>query len=145
MNHHLMWDLIAYGCYLLGQFLFLLKRAHSALANKSTAVTSIGSYFKYSWAPIVIRVLLEAPLFYVLRHYPAALTYLVGMWGLTIPASVSLPNNPITSFLAGYAVDSLVDWASVSPKVPAVIRGWLKENVPTLDMAKLSNKPDQGA
>lgn len=146
MSKQLIWGVACYAAFVFGQFLFLLKRAYSAKQNNTTVVTSIPQYFKLNAAPAFIRLCLEGVLYFILMHYKFALSWLVGMWGWHLPAGfvASEYANPALTLLAGYAVDSLVDWLTFSEKVPSGLRGWLKENVPQ-NMWAQAPKPTQGA
>lgn len=132
MSKQFIWGLVCYLAFVFGQFLFLLKRAYSAKQNKTTVVNSIPEYFMLNAAPMFIRGCLEGGIYYLLLHYKFALSWLVGVWGWHLPAGFVAGEyaNPVLTGLAGYAVDSMVDWVTFSEKVPSGLRGWLKENVP---------------
>jgi len=138
----ILWQGACYLAYIFGQFLFLLKRAWSAQRNQSTAVVTIGDYFRESAVPIFIRLILEAILYFALLHYHIALAYLVSLWGWNLPKGFDISQfvNPILTLPAGYAIDSIVDALAVSNKIPNWARTWIAENVPQLPAGvKLQN------
>ena len=132
LSQSLLWQLACYLTFVFGQFLFLLKRAWSAKRNQTTAITSVGDYFRESSVPIIVRVFLEGGLYYLLLHYHVLLAWMVKFWGWSLPEGFNLQEyvNPVMTFFAGYVVDSAVDAVSVSSKIPQWLRDWIKENVP---------------
>jgi hypothetical protein len=136
-------DALNYAAFLLGQFLFLLKRAGSAMRNPSTNITRRRDYFKANWDTYLIRTAIEIPIFYGYRHY--GFVHLVSWTGWTPPSWFSVPDNPLISMLVGYSVDSLLDWLAMSQKLPSWLRDWIAENVPKLQGDKLQKQLDRAA
>jgi hypothetical protein len=136
-------DLLNYAAFLGGQCLFLLKRAGSAMRNPGTNITRRRDYFRLNWDTAFIRAAMEFPFFYGYRHYGFA--HLVSWMGWTPPSWFTVPDNPLISFLLGYAADSLLDWLSMSQKLPGWLRSWISENVPKLQGDKLQKTLDKAA
>lgn len=121
-------DALNYGAFVGGQLIFLLKRAGSAVRNPGTVYVSRWAFFKRNWDTFLIRALIEFPFFWIWRHYSVAQILL--FFGWVVPSGWTVPNNPVTAFFLGYAADSILDWISLSEKLPSWLRSWLKENVP---------------
>jgi hypothetical protein len=143
IDPHLQSDLLNYLAFLGGQFLFLLKRAGSAMRNPTTNITRRRDYFKINSDTFAIRAAFEFPFFYMYRHY--GFVNLVGWMGWTPPSWFTVPNNPMVAFFLGYAADSLLDWISLSQKLPSWLRSWISENVPKLQGDKLQKQLDKAA
>lgn len=126
--------ILSYASFVFGQFLFLLKRANSAKQNQTSPITTAWEFFRMSAIPIFVRGCLELAGFIVLIKYPSIIGYIIGLWGWHLPEGVAgALNRPIFFIFwlfAGYAADSMLDAASISSKVPGVLRNWIKENVP---------------
>jgi hypothetical protein len=135
---HLHADLVNYFAFLVGQFIFLLKRAGSAIRNPGTKIESRWDYFKLNWDTFLIRTIMEFPIFYGWRHYSIASVALFFGWAL--PGGFAVPNNPITAFFVGYAADSLMDWISMSNKLPSWLKTWISENVPKMSATEVQAK-----
>lgn len=144
MLTHMQADTISYAAFLAGQCLFLLKRAGSAMRNPNTDIYNRRSYFINNWDTFAIRAAMEFPFFYAWRHYGFA--SLIGLFGWQMPVWMAIPDSPLTAFFLGFAADSLLDWAAMSPKLPNFLRTWISENVPELNgNAKLKQKLDTAA
>jgi hypothetical protein len=126
MTPHHIGDLLFWLCYLAGQLLHDLKRADIA-ARKNHGVTKL-AFLEANWVILVVRGMLELPLFWVWRHYDVA--PLVAKFGYTVPFNI--PVNPVSAFLFGFFADSLLDWISTSSKAPA----WLKSEIPVIEETK---------
>jgi hypothetical protein len=130
---HLLSDLLNYAAFLFGQYLFLLKRAGSAIRSPNTNITTRRQYFYLNWDVALIRGVIEGLIFWACQHY--GISSLIGLWGWSLPAWLVLPQNFIVYLPLGYTADSILDWISMSPKLPAFLRSWLSENVPKLNGA----------
>jgi hypothetical protein len=117
---HAVGDLIYYLAFLAGQGLFILKRAAMAIRSKSNPTLTRRGYLYANWDVLGIRTALESVVFWIWRHH--LLSQLVALFGYSIPDKISIPVHPMVAFILGYIVDSLVDWASTSPKVPLLVR-----------------------
>jgi hypothetical protein len=131
-------DLLNYAAFVGGQMLFLLKRASSAIRNPGTNITTRGKFFSLNGTTILIRAAFEFPFFYGYRHY--GLATLAGWMGWVPPSWLQVPSSPMVAFFLGYAADSLLDWLSMSTKIPAFLRSWISENVPKIDSAIVMQK-----
>jgi hypothetical protein len=140
---HLEGDLLNYAAFLAGQWLFLLKRAGSAVRNPATNITRRRDFFWMNWDTVLIRTAMEFPFFYGYRHY--GLANLTAWMGWTPPTWFTVPDNPLIAFFLGYAADSLLDWISMSQKLPDFLRSWISENVPKLQGDKLQKTLDAAA
>lgn len=120
MFPHVLADVIYYLAFLAGQLLFILKRAAMAIRSKTNPTLSRRAYLYANWDVLGIRAALESFIFWVWRHH--LIGVVVAYFGYNIPEKISIPVNPIVGFILGYFADSLVDWASTSPKVPLLVR-----------------------
>lgn len=144
MSEHLQSDLWNYAAFLAGQLLFLLKRAGAAIRDPNADIKRRRDYFKQNWDTWGIRATVEFPFFYGWKHY--GLATITGFFGWTPPQWFVLPDNPLTAFFLGYAADSLLDWLSMSPKLPSFVRNWIGENVPQMPgVKKLQDTLDTAA
>jgi hypothetical protein len=127
--------ILCYLSFVFGQFLFLLKRANSAKLNSTSDISTTTDFFRESLIPIIVRGSLELAAFVLLQRYPAIVGWIINLWGWHLPVGVANALNQPIFFIfwlfAGYAADSMLDAASISSKVPELIRNWIKENVPT--------------
>jgi hypothetical protein len=131
MSLHQKQDIAYYLAFLIGQLLFLLKRASSAIRSKSNPIKSRRAFFAQNWDILSIRVALEAAIFVLVRH--VGLSDLIAMftnWKMPI----QLPQSGFGFGCMGYAVDSVVDWFAVSSKCPALLQRWIKENIPDVQV-----------
>lgn len=126
-------DLLNYAAFVGGQMLFLLKRASSAIRNPSTNIKTRGQFFSLNGVTIMVRAAFEFPIFYGYRHYGIAT--MMGWFGWAAPTWLQVPTVPWVAFFIGYSADSLLDWLSLSQKLPTFLRTWLSENVPKIDGA----------
>ena len=144
MNLHISADVGNYIAFVVGQNLFLLKRAGSAIRNPTANVNRIRDYYRANWDIALVRLTIEGLIFWAFQYY--GLAKLVSLWGWTLPSWLILPNSFITYFPLGYAADSILDWLSMSPKLPNWIRTWIAENVPQMPVGlKLQNALGEAA
>lgn len=136
-------DALNYGFYVGGQFLFMLKRAGSAVRSPIVVYKNKWQFFKGNWDTILIRAIFEFPFFYAWRHY--SLAQIVSFTGWVMPTGWALPDNPFTALVLGYAADSLLDWFAMWKRLPAWLRKWLNENVPHLPAVELRLVPKDDA
>ncbi len=126
-------DVLLYVCFVAGQWLFILKRAGSAIRNPNKLITTRRMFLYHNWDVLTVRAFLEiAFIFYPVRHFTFA--QITGFFGWTPSNSLlnTVPDSPVSLFVLGYAADSLIDWLSVNPKLPAFVRNFIQENVPDL-------------
>ena len=133
LSQHTETDILAYVFFVAGQSLFLLKRAGSAVRNPTANIKTRWQFFNLNWDTFAIRAIFESPIYLIVRHF--GLGQAAALVGWTVPQWLTLGDNPLPFFFIGIAADSLIDWAALSPKMPAFLRGWLGENVPKFDTA----------
>lgn len=135
-GHHLE-DLLLYVPFVLGQLVYIMKRA--GFSMRAGRCSSRRQYVYQNWDILAFRSVLELILIYMpIRHYsPEQLLGLlhIDISGIKLLAAFQNPvSSPISLLAAGIASDGLfdwiVDWASRSSKVPQGIKNWLTENVP---------------
>ena len=135
LSQHFSHDIIFYLVFLCGQMLFILKRAGSAIRNQQTTITTRWQFVMFNWDTITIRGVIEfAMIFYPWRHF--TMTQILSFFGYQRDP-LPIPDSPVTSLLLGYASDSLLDWLSMSQKLPSFFRDWIHENVPKLPLLQL--------
>jgi hypothetical protein len=131
LSSHAAVDIAYYLLFFLGQMLFLLKRAGSAIRNSNTAIHTRRDYFYNNWDVILIRAVIELVVIYwPLRHFTIEQVLAVFNINWDSPLLNTALNSSVGFFVCGYAADSLLDWLSVSPKLPQFLRDWIHENVP---------------
>lgn len=123
LTEHTKWDLILYIPFIIGQALFVLKRASMAFRSPTNPTKSRWAYVTANFDILLIRAALElAFVYYPFRHFGIA--WIVGFLGWH-PA-VPIQGGAVTSFALGYLSDSILDWIGTQSWVPS----WLKENIP---------------
>jgi hypothetical protein len=132
LDAHSTQDIVNYAVFLIGQWLFVLKRAGSAIRNPKSTITTRRQYVYHNWDTILIRGAIEAAaIFYPLAHFSIA--QIAGFFALTVPAALGGSLSGVVGFFfAGFGSDSFLDWLVVSGKLPSFIANFIKENVPTL-------------
>jgi hypothetical protein len=124
-------DLVYWAFFFLGQCLYVLKRAASAIRSKTNPIKSRSAFVGANWDILLIRFVLEIIVpFYPARHFNVAT--LAGWINFTLPSWISPQAHlGILGFLAlGFAADAILDWVSQSEKLPVWIRNFIKEQVP---------------
>lgn len=145
LSAHQIEDIETYACFVFGQFLFVCKRAGSAVMNPTAAARSTWQYFGQNWIRILVRMIFElATIFSFIRHYTIA--QLLQKFGVDVSngwfAILSIIPTSIYSLIAlGYMADSMFDWATRNPKLPKFLRDWFAENVPPLTAAMSQPHP----
>lgn len=133
-NQHQMQDAILYIPFLLGQLLYILKRA--GFSMRAGRAKTRRAYVWQNWDILLFRTVLEfAVIYFPIRHFSPG--QLLSLFHINLNSSMPLLSEPVTSpvsiLLAGIAADGLFDWLvdflSRSPKVPPVVKIWLSENV----------------
>lgn len=121
------------ACYLafvLGQLLFVLKRAASAIRNPNNTIKTRRDYLYANWDMLTIRILLEGVVFIACWHIGVAkILALFTSW----QSPITFPAIPPFYFTLGFFVDSAVDWYAVSSIGPAFLREFVKENIPQIN------------
>jgi hypothetical protein len=120
-------DLLYYLAFVGGQALFILKRSAQAIRSKSNPINSRRAYLESNWDVLLIRMAIEAPMFYLYRHYDVnSILAFFTSWR----APFAFPQGAMASFSLGYIADSLLDWFGTSKVAP----DWLKENIPNVQV-----------
>lgn len=129
LNQHQLGDLLYYLAFLGGQLLFVLKRSAQAIRSKTNPIKSRHDYLRANWDVLLIRMAIEAPIFYLYRHYDVnTILAFFTQW----KAPFAFPQGAMASFTLGYLADSLLDWFGTSKFAP----DWLKENIPNILVAE---------
>jgi hypothetical protein len=124
MTQHEVYDLLFYLLFLGGQLIFILKLADSA-ARGHNGITSRMQYLSMNWVPLLIRMMFESLFFFAYRHY----TVLTGEpWFPSWLPHWNPPQYGVLFAPFGYLSDSVLDWVSMYPKVPA----WIKAQIPAV-------------
>lgn len=119
--------------FFLGQSLFVLKRAGSAIRNPTNPIKSRCEFVAANWDILLIRMVLETvTIFWLWRHVSIAQAF---AW-FSVPYPAWFPAGFSSSWVApiavGFCSDGLFDWIGQSPKVPNFIRQFIQEQVPGL-------------
>lgn len=145
ISEHHVEDVQFYIAFIFGQFLFLLKRAGSAVRNEGTTILTRRQYFKHNLDIITVRAALESIFFYYpFRHYSIAQLIKILPFGIDITNTdnpwlsflLTIPSSAVSAIGLGYVADSLLDGLSQWKRLPDFVQRWIKENVPTLPQSK---------
>lgn len=105
-------------CFILGQLLYILKRAYYSVNGPNTPVTEkINTYKMFLisyWIPLFVRGVLGVFIFWVVMFYPDLFTKITQYLGLNI--NLTIPKVPPVAFLLGLGSDFILDW--IVSKVP---------------------------
>jgi hypothetical protein len=115
-----------YVVFVCGQALYVLKRMSFAVRAPENPIKRRREYLYRNWDVIVIRGLLELPIF--LAWWNGQLgTYITNHTGWTIPAF--LQAGPVSAFILGYFSDAMLDWGMTSKFMP----DFFKRGIPPLN------------
>jgi hypothetical protein len=114
-------NLLLWLFFVLGQLLYILKRAYFSVQGPDHDVNSYAEFVRKYWASLLFRAASGAALFWVFAFYPDLFTKLVGYVGLNI--NLTLPTVPPVAFFLGLTSDVALDL--ISSKVP-----WLQGQIP---------------
>lgn len=130
LTPHQDFDFVYWGCFLAGQWLFLLKRMALAVRSPMNALKNRRQYIYTNWDIILIRTAIEfAVIYYPYRH--ADLNMLVAKLGWSLPFKI--PQAGVVAFGLGFLADFLLDWITMQDKILGIsMPAWLKETVPQL-------------
>jgi hypothetical protein len=132
--HHTQ-DIVNYLFFLIGQWMFILKRASSAIRNPEKAISNRREYVYHNWDIILIRGAFEVILIFLPSAHVSP-DAIAGWFGMTIPAALSGVVSGVGGFVGlGFSADAILDWVAVSGKLPVFLQNWLKENVPSLPVS----------
>lgn len=140
LTEHQIQDALLYVPFLIGQLLYVLKRA--SFSMRGGRAKTRRAYIYQNWDILIFRSVLEFIfIFMPIRHYsPAQLLgfFHVDVSGITSLSLESPVSSPVSILFAGIAADGwldwFVDWASRSPKIPQPIRNWLSENIQSIPL-----------
>jgi len=123
-------DFAYWGCFLAGQWLFLLKRMALAVRSPMNALKTRREYIYANWDILLIRTALEfAAFYYPYRHVDV--NALVAKLGWPMPFKI--PQAAVVAFGLGFIADFLLDWLTMQDKILGIpMPAWLKETVPQL-------------
>jgi hypothetical protein len=139
MDSHHVQDLLLYIPFLVGQLVYIMKRA--GFSMRAGRAPTRRAYIYQNWDILAFRSVLEFILVYTpFRHYsPNQLltVFHVDLSGVSWLSFLQTPvESPVSFLFLGIGADGMfdwfVDWASRSPKVPQPVRNWLTENVPPM-------------
>lgn len=137
LTAHQVNDLLLYLPFLIGQLLYIMKRA--GFSMRAGRAPSRRAYVYQNWDILTFRTALEIGIYYVVRHY--SLVQIIGFFHLNLSGISWLSfldspvESPIALFFVGVGSDSSVDWAvdwasrDQNTKVPQWVKNWLKENI----------------
>lgn len=137
MTHHQVQDCLLYAFFLLGEMLYILKRA--GFSMRAGRAPTRAAYFYQNWDVLLFRSGIALLIYGVVRHYSLGDILLLFHVDLSGISALKFLYTPIESGLAffglGIGADGLmdwgVDWASrkENTKVPQAVKNWLTENV----------------
>jgi hypothetical protein len=102
------------GLFILGQLLYLLKRAAYAVRNPNNPTASRRDFLYRNWDVLLFRGGLDQILFWVWVSWPDGITHLIALTGLSW--NFNIPLNGITAVVAGLVSELILD--TISLKVP---------------------------
>lgn len=135
-TEHFVGDIGFYLCFVAGQFLFMLKRAASAIRNPTNNIKTRRQFFHINWDILSIRAIVEAlVVYYPWRHIGVAA--ILGLFHIDtsqgwihILLGTGIGSGAIAAVAIGYASDSGLDGISQYKKLPDWLRRWIAENIP---------------
>jgi hypothetical protein len=116
-----------YVGYVLGQLLFVLKRAASAIRSKTNPIRTRRAYIYANWDVLTIRLMLEGVVFVLC--WQVGFTKILALF-TSWQSPIKFPASPVFYFAFGFFIDAALDWYGQSSVGPAVVREFVKENVP---------------
>jgi hypothetical protein len=140
LSQHAVGDIGLYLCFLLGQFLFILKRSASAIRNPANPIKTRRDFVYRNWDVLSVRAAIEGlGIFYPYRHF--GIVGILGWFHIVAPQWVSFlfgsgeASGAVVTIAVGYAADSALDAFSQWSKLPAWVAKWMKENIPQAPIA----------
>src|SRR5438445_13746747 len=118
-------DIVYWIAFLLGQGLFLLKRADLGRKSPLNGLPSISAFFVLNWITILYRSVVEVGLvLYPYRHVD--INVLVVKIGWHLPFAI--PQSIVIAFFLGLFSDYLMDWVAMQYSLVGIkIQKFLKE------------------
>ena len=132
LTAHQYWDFVLWLVFFLGQCLFILKRAGSAIRSQTNPIKTRRAFLVANWDILLIRTAMEFVFYYVLRHVNSG--NLAGFFHIPLPSFIPADSHMpmVGMFFSGYFSDSGLDWVSQWSKLPQWAQKMIKENVPDL-------------
>jgi hypothetical protein len=93
--------------FLIGQLLYMLKRAYFAVNAKSNPIQSYRSFFGRYGILLLIRGAVGAVIFWGFASYPSVFTKLASLVGFSW--NLDIPLIPPLAFFAGLGIDIFLD------------------------------------
>src|SRR5437588_730247 len=113
MDQHQIEDLLLYAPFLLGQLVYIMKRA--GFSMRAGRAPTRWAYVYQNWDTLVFRTILEAlTIFIPMRHF--SLGQILEFFHIDLAKFSSLSaldspvSSPVSVFAAGIAADGLFDW-----------------------------------
>lgn len=137
LTSHQLQDFLLYIPFLLGQLLYVMKRA--GFSMRAGRAKTRRAYLYQNWDVLGFRAGLEIVIFSLARHL--SFGQIIGFFHIDLSSFTSLAflnkpiDSPVAIFFLGIASDGLVDWAvdwasrKDNTKVPQRMKDWLSENV----------------
>jgi hypothetical protein len=116
LNYHLLW---LWAWYIVGAFMYWLKRAYYGINPPNPVATSYSHYIQRAWVPLLVRFFLDSLVFWMLFIPGMADKLLASLgWSAMSQAVAMVTKYAVFAAVFGHTVDSITDVA-VS-KVPFV-------------------------
>lgn len=132
LTPHMKLDVFLWIFFVLGQLLYVLKRA--GMSMRSGRIKKRRDYVFSNWDVLVIRMACELPIYWFIRHISiGAMASIIG-WNLPSWVPADVLNSPVAIFFVGLGADVLLDWISVSSKLPDALKKFIKETVPPVPL-----------
>jgi hypothetical protein len=136
ISEHAVGDIGFYMCFLMGQFLFMLKRASSAIRSTTNPIKTRRQFFYVNWDVLSVRAAVEAiAVYYPWRHLGIGmilgfLNFNTSTGWIHTVLGTGVGSGAIAAIAIGYVADSGFDGVSQSKRVPEWLKRWVKENIP---------------
>jgi hypothetical protein len=144
---HFTQDLLLYICFIAGQLLFILRRAGLAIRSLTNPIKTRRQFLYENWDKLLVRALAGAVLIYFPWRHISLITILgwlhidASIGWLAVLVGSGEASGIVATAALGYASDSLLDWLSISPKIPDWLRRWMRENIPNGKNGQQPTKP----
>ena len=118
-------ELLFWFCFGAGQALWILALAAIAIRKPANPTKTRREYLEHNWDLLLIRAVLELPIFFLFRH--ASLATLAHAVAVPWPEWLVIPNHPMAALVIGFAADVILSFAL--NKIPGIPPA-LKERIP---------------
>src|SRR5215469_4890242 len=125
----LMNDLWLWLWFLVGMFVYMLKRAYYLVTGPNPVANTYGEFIRKCWIPLLVRAVVDSGLFWA-AFYPDMVNPMIAKFGFSfqLHSPMSAMPGPAALFI-GLGMDSLVDFGVT--KIPYV-KDWLPQMPPPL-------------